>query len=101
MNFQDIVEQDITDVFLNFDEFGSIHSVAGKEMLVVMDDAELQYRNDRNGVQSGDFMFYAHVADFDRRPEAGNRLLFDGQSMFVTDCKEDMGVYTITLVQNY
>lgn len=101
MNFHEIVEQDITDVFLNFDEFGSMHNISGKDMLVMLDDNDLQYRNDRNGVQLGNYMFYAHASDFEKRPEAGDRLMLDGQSMFVADCKEDMGVYTITLTQNY
>ena len=39
--FQEMLRQDIGSVFLNPEEFGEIHVVDGKEMVVILDDNEL------------------------------------------------------------
>ena len=45
--FQEMLSQDIKDIFLNPEEFGETHLVDGKEMVVILDDNELVERNDK------------------------------------------------------
>ena len=36
MTFKEIIEADIKNVFINFDEFASAHTINGKEILAVV-----------------------------------------------------------------
>ena len=37
MSFKDQIKQDLSDIFLNLDEFADLHRIEGKEVPVVID----------------------------------------------------------------
>ena len=39
--FKDMIQEDIKNVFLNFEEFGETHEINGVEVLVIIDENEL------------------------------------------------------------
>lgn len=104
--FKDIVDQDILDVFVDFDEFGERHKIGTQDVLVVMDGDALRRRGDRVGAglgvypELGAFMLYVKTSDLDVKPQSNADILFDGKHCVVVECKEDAGMYTITLRQN-
>lgn len=46
-DFKDMVQADIKEIFLNFDEFGEIHTINGEEVLIIVDENELTEREKR------------------------------------------------------
>ena len=44
MTFKEMVAEDCTEVFLNLNEFASLHLVDGREMAIQIDDSEVTER---------------------------------------------------------
>lgn len=98
--FKDQVDADITGVFIDFETFGERHTLNDKKVLIVMDNDELQRRGDKAAIELGDFMFYVKSSTLDFVPQPNADIKYDGKHCIVSECKEDMGMYTITLRQN-
>lgn len=98
--FKEQIEQDILDVFIDFDEFGTVHNFQGNQVLIVQDNDLLRRRGDKTGIDLGDVMFFVKEADLDFVPQPDADVNFDGRHMIITDCKLDDGMYAITLRQN-
>ena len=67
--FQEMLRQDIGSVFLNPEEFGEIHVVDGKEMVVILDDNELAERGNKvvtmaEGLHERRLLMYVSEEDF-------------------------------------
>ena len=103
MGFKDIVQSDIKEIFLNFDEFGTVHMVAGKKMCIIVDENELterekkQFGRGRDGTYKKSLLFYVAAEDFGPLPAPEQVLLFDGKKYTVTDAANEDGVYSISL----
>lgn len=100
MTFREQVVADITDVFLNPDEFAEMHTIDTTELLaVVSNDASLK----RSGVSSrnydglhGEFLTVNfRAADYDRRPKQGENVKIDGKLYKVDSCTVSMGMVTL------
>ena len=48
MNFREMLDDDIKNVFLNVEEFGSEHFVEGKKITCIFDDEALRERQSGN-----------------------------------------------------
>ena len=102
MGFKDMVERDIKAVFIDFDFFGELHTVEGREILIVIDSDTLKEKQggqDLAVAESGT-LFYAHVVDLPKRRPPGESLNIDGRECTIDDWSEDMGLATIALRQN-
>ncbi|MDR1912965.1 MAG: hypothetical protein LBQ68_00575 [Clostridiales bacterium] len=105
-NFKEQINADLSSVFINEDEFGSVHNIDGVDMLIVLDNDELERRkqskiNDyTGGVYEGDLLFYALEDEFGYRPKIDQIIRFDGAKYRITDFSSDMGVYIIALLSN-
>ncbi len=107
MTFKEAVASDIKAVFLNFDEFGTEHTVNGKKIVIVMDDdmSAQRAREFMGGgiydsdvsIYTGSKTFFAAAAELGFRPVIGNNLRLDGVNYTVINVFENMGVYEITL----
>lgn len=100
--FQEQLERDARNVFLNPEEFGTPHMVNGREMIIVIDEDELQHRkssasNPTDGVYHASLLFYAFKADFEKRPVMDSLMKIDKRDYKVADVQEDEVMYTITL----
>lgn len=111
LTFKDTIKQDIRAVFLNFDEFGEIHRLNGKERLVIIDENELTEREKKIKVSGGmkgvdgelhlkQLLFYIASADFGKLPSPGSVLDFDGRKYVITDAENEDGIYSISLEAN-
>lgn len=100
--FQEQLERDARNVFLNPEEFGTPHIVNGREMIIVIDEDQLQHRksnasNPTDGVYKASMLFYAFKSDFEKRPFIDSSMRIDDKDFKVVDVQEDEIMYTITL----
>ena len=104
--FKQQIQKDITDVFLNKDEFSDIHTINGKEMTVQVDENEALDRQLRanqtvkSGVYVKQKLIYVSEAEFGSLPAIGVRMKFDGVNYFVVDAVTEDGIHSITLEKN-
>lgn len=105
MNFKDILQSDVREVFMNADEFCEIHTVNGKEMPVQIDSNEQIEREKRmnqhvDGVYRNQKLMYVAASDFGRLPAQGSAITLDGKQYKVADAVSEEGIYSITIEAN-
>lgn len=98
----DIIMNDINNVFFNDTEFAHIHHIDNKAMLVIVDNDRLMQRSKKEfeGLSIGEILYFVKAKDFGELPEQGTPQTFDGRIMYVFNAREDNGVYEIILNQN-
>ncbi|MCR4436165.1 MAG: hypothetical protein QHH06_10330 [Clostridiales bacterium] len=96
--FKDYINSDLSS-FFNPDEFAEIHTIEGRELLVVVDNDRLSQRTQKEyeGIYVGDLLFFVSAADYGTRPKPGEVVRFDQVPYEVFDVKEGGGVYEIIL----
>lgn len=102
MDFKSVVEQDVTDTFLNALEFADIHLVNGKPMPVLIDTNEQIEREKRmshhiEGVYQDEFLAYVSSLLYGPLPAQGSYMEMDNRKYRVLDAVEEDGVYSLTL----
>lgn len=106
MNFKDIIDNDIKQIFLNFEEFGTIHNVAGKQMCIIIDENELterekkQFGRCRDGTHKKSLLFYAAARDFGPLPTPDRLLILDNKKYLITEATNEDGIYSICLEES-
>lgn len=104
MTFKEMMREDISNVFLNQDEFGEQHTVNGREgVSIILDDIELlnreKFRKEvkDDGTSLNHSMFYVKASDFGRLPKAGQQVTIDGLNFQVEKAANEQGIYSITI----
>lgn len=105
---RDFFAYDAAATFLNPNEFGEMHNVDGREILVVVDSDTLSERprqpmelyNAANGVYLNEITLYLLASDMEDRPVVGQHLRLDGKRYPVSRCSESMGMLQIGLEAN-
>lgn len=109
MTFKDQIKQDISNVFINLDEFSEIHNVNGTDMPCQVDlnelvDREKRYQYKRSlyadGVYLREMLIYVKAEDFGKLPAVGRTLTLDGKMYIVSDSINEDGIYSIYLEAN-
>ncbi len=100
--FKEMVQEDIKNIFLDFDMFGKMHNLNGKKVLVIVDEFELverekRIRDDEMGLHNRQLLFYVSAEDFGKLPSPGRVLSFDGRQYMITDATDEEGIYSISL----
>ena len=103
-NFQEMIRDDVADIFLNPDEFGEPHMVNGRENVnIIFDDVEFLNREKfckevKDDVTSlGNTMFYVKASDFGRLPKTGTHVTIDSMNFRVEKAVNEQGLYSITI----
>lgn len=102
MTFKELLEQDVKNVFLNPAEFGELHTVNGKEMVIIIDNNEQIEREKRtnqhtDGIYKNQKLIYVSASDFGPLPKQGVRLVLDKKNYTVMDAISESGIYSITV----
>lgn len=102
MSFKDVLQKDIKQVFLNFEEFGEMHTIFGQETLIIIDENELTEREKRIRRNEGELhrkqlLFYVAAEDFGPLPDPGRVLNLDGKRYEITEAENEDGIYSISL----
>lgn len=85
--------------FFNAGEFGDMHNIDGKDMLIVMDNDMLKSNKIKaaSGTYLGDVLFSVQKSDLKVTPAIEQRMKLDGELYKVNDVTEDNEMYKITL----
>ena len=82
MSFKDQIKQDLSDIFLNLDEFADLHRIEGKEVPVVIDSdimAKLSKIGDNriHGMDEADMVIMGKASDLPENLDPGRLLNLD------------------------
>lgn len=105
MSFKDQIKQDLSDVFLNLDEFADLHRIEGKEVPVVIDSdimAKLSRIGDNriHGMDEADMVIMGKASDLPENLDPGRLLNLDGREVIVVTTTSEMGLVQIAVRQN-
>lgn len=105
MSFKDQIKQDLSDVFLNLDEFADLHRIEGKEVPVVIDSDMLEKLskigdNRIHGMDEADMVIMGKASDLPENLDPGRLLNLDGREVIVVTTTSEMGLVQITVRQN-
>ena len=105
MSFKDQIKQDLSDVFLNLDEFADIHRIEGKEVPVVIDSDMLEKLskigdNRIHGMDEADMVIMGKASDLPENLDPGRLLNLDGREVIVITTTSEMGLVQIAVRQN-
>lgn len=105
MSFKDQIKQDLSDIFLNLDEFADLHRIEGKEVPVVIDSdimAKLSKIGDNriHGMDEADMEIMGKASDLPENLDPGRLLNLDGREVIVVTTTSEMGLVQIAVRQN-
>lgn len=105
MSFKDQIKQDLSDIFLNLDEFADLHRIEGKEVPVVIDSdimAKLSQIGDNriHGMDEADMVIMGKASDLPENLDPGRLLNLDGREVIVVTTTSEMGLVQIAVRQN-
>ena len=105
MSFKDQIKQDLSDVFLNLDEFADLHRIEGKEVPVVIDSDMLEKLskigdNRIHGMDEADMVIMGKASDLPENLDPGRLLNLDGREVIVVTTMSEMGLVQIAVRQN-
>ncbi len=105
MTFKEQLRDDVGTVFLNTDEFASVHTVNGKQIPTLVDNIELidrekKAKSNMDGVTTRTTLIYVKARDYGALPPVGSVVRLDGSAYRVTDSTNEDGVYSIHLEAN-
>ena len=105
MSFKDQIKQDLSDIFLNLDEFADLHRIEGKEVPVVIDSdimAKLSKIGDNriHGTDEADMVIMGKASDLPENLDPGRLLNLDGREVIVVTTTSEMGLVQIAVRQN-
>lgn len=105
MSFKDQIKQDLSDVFLNLDEFADLHRIEGKEVPVVIDSDMLEKLskigdNRIHGMDEADMVIMGKASDLPKNLDPGRLLNLDGREVIVVTTTSEMGLVQIAVRQN-
>lgn len=105
MSFKDQIKQDLSDVFLNLDEFADLHRIEGKEVPVVIDSdimAKLSKIGDNriHGMDEADMVIMGKASDLPENLDPGRLLNLDSREVIVVTTTSEMGLVQIAVRQN-
>lgn len=104
-NFKEILRQDISDVFMNTEEFAAVHTLNGKKIPVMVDENELIEREKKakskmDGVYVRATLIYVKAIDYGPLPPVGSAVVLDGRTYKVMDAVNESGLYSLHLEAN-
>lgn len=105
MSFKDQIKQDLSDIFLNLDEFADLHRIEGREVPVVIDSdimAKLSKIGDNriHGMDEADMIIMGKASDLPENLDPGRLLNLDGREVIVVTTTSEMGLVQIAVRQN-
>lgn len=97
MSFKEQIQYDLN-AFFDPEIFGEYHIIDGQERVIVPDDERLKIKNEKeyDGIIQADLLYYVKASDIDE-PISGEVENIDGVFYTILECKENNGVYEVTL----
>lgn len=106
MGFKEDILDDISEIFVNLDEFATEHTLNNRKINCVIDEERFQMKQTKELISSDEGVFQNGMTVFISnicmkiQPHAGEKLRIDGIEYVVLGSKSDMGIYEIDLMKN-
>lgn len=94
--FHDLVKADL-DIFLNLNEIAETHTVDGKEIVCVLEDATINGADGWRMLSESTVKLYTKTENFPRRRVRGESVYIDGVGYEVITWNEEMGMTRVEL----
>lgn len=98
--FKDFLQQDITAVFANEDEFAETVIVNGEEMVIVRDNDAVNPSDTSKQLATYDVLFHVASSYFEYIPQSEMLMEFEGEEYRIKSVNDNMGMLTIGLSRN-
>lgn len=105
--FKDFAAADIDTTFFNCDEHADLHTVDGKEVLVILNSYDVRdhsthweagaKQNFDTGLYNLNMVMYIRVKDYGPKPKQGKLLTLDKLAYTIRKCDDEGGIYRMTL----
>lgn len=99
MSFKLDVYRDLSEVFLDMDEFADVLTVDGIEMAGVLDESERDDGDRDMGIPAATHVLYVKSDQLQRRTPVNGTIVVDGIAYGVSSWRDDMGLTSIGLVR--
>ena len=100
MSLKSDMAVDISEVFLNTEDFGDVHVVDGNEIVAVFYDEEIQPNDPEFGLVSKKWTLQASSADMPPPRKPGATLEIDDRVNLVETWREELGMSVVSLSEN-
>lgn len=102
MSFQKMLEEDLSKVFFNINEFATEHELEGQVIPLILDEDKIQERKLKaaEGTYLGEVLIFVDKQYLSYRPVEDQRISFDNKHYFVVSCNDDGCMYEIVLGAN-
>ena len=109
--FKDLIKKDVSQVFMNPDEFSNLHTLNGVQVPVQIDgneqiEREKRHNQNTDGIYVNQKLIYVSAEDYKKAPgrtglpKQGSTMTLDAKVYRVVDAIDEGGVYSITLEAN-
>lgn len=99
MTFKTDAYRDLSEVFLDMDEFADVLTVDGIEMVGVLDESERDDGDRDMGIPASTHVLYVKSDALQRRTPVNGTIVVDGVAYGVSSWRDDMGLTAIGLVR--
>lgn len=105
MDFDELMQADIDNTFMNTMEFAELHRVQGKDMPAIVEKSNKTIGGKINayhatGVSTSEYILYVCADDYGRKlPNIGSIIDVDCEKCIVKESKYENGIYVLTLEQ--
>ena len=100
MSFKDQIKQDLSDVFLNLDEFADLHRIEENEVPVVIDSDIMAKLSKIGDNRIHGMVIMGKASDLPKNLDPGRLLNLDGREVIVVTTTSEMGLVQIAVRQN-
>lgn len=100
MDFKSLLNNDLSNIFFNKEEFAREATIDNTKVMVLMDDELLKahkFKNGGEGLIDDGLLFHVQKNDMPFIPKPQQNITFNESYYQIVDVQEDEGMYTITL----
>ncbi len=94
--FRDMVKSDRA-IFINIDEFGDEHDVDGDTIRVVLEDEQVEEKDETEALSQSVKVMYAYTEELQGRKMQGESIYIDDVAYTVQTWLDEMGITRVTM----
>ena len=95
--FKDFLQQDVSNVFVNQEEFAETVIINSEEMAIVRDTDSVNPNDTSKQLATYDVLFHVASSYFEYIPQSEMLMEFDGEEYRIKSVSDNMGMLTIGL----
>lgn len=102
MTLKELIKKDNNAIFMQLDDFGELHEVDGKQIVIVIDTDELEKLKlgSTLGVTEAELLFFATEEELPDEKAPDSAINIDGMEYIVDSWSNNLGIVQVTCHQN-